>query len=52
VNPWNLELMQDLLQKAITDDELVDNAYELNKVVLKQKYNYSEGLAKLRSLYL
>ena len=52
VNPWNLELIQELLQKAITDDELVDKAKELNKEVLKQKYSYHVGVTKLRSLYL
>jgi glycosyltransferase involved in cell wall biosynthesis len=52
VNPWNLELIQELLQKAITEDDLVDRANELNKEVLKQKYSYRDGLSKLRSLYL
>ena len=52
VNPWNLELIQELLQKAITEDEVVDKAKELNKEVLKQKYSYNVGVTKLRSLYL
>ena len=52
VNPWDLELIRDSLNKALTDDVLVDHAYEINFKVLNQEYNYNDGIAKLRSLYL
>ena len=48
VNPWDLELIRDSLNKALTDDVLVDHAYEINFKVLNQEYNYNDGIAKLR----
>jgi glycosyltransferase involved in cell wall biosynthesis len=52
VNPWDLNLIRESIRKAITDDTLVDLASELNFKVLKQKYNYDDGISKLRALYL
>jgi glycosyltransferase involved in cell wall biosynthesis len=52
VNPWDLNLIRESIRKAITDDTLVDQASELNFKVLQQKYNYDDGISKLRALYL
>ena len=52
VNPWELNLIRESIRKAITDDTLVDLASELNFKVLQQKYNYDDGISKLRALYL
>ena len=52
VNPWDFNLIRESLLKAITDDSLVDRAYEQNIKVLKQKYNYDIGISRMRELYL
>jgi len=52
VNPWDLNLIRESIQKAITEDMLVDEASEINFKVLQQKYNYNDGISKLRALYL
>ena len=52
VDPWDLDLIQDSLQKAVSDDQLVNNALLLNRETLIEKYNYDIGVKKLRDLYL
>ena len=52
VNPWDFNAIRESLYKAITDDALVDHAYDLNLKSLTQDYNYDDGVAKLRKLYL
>jgi len=52
VDPWDLDLIQDSLQKAVSDDQLVNNALLLNREILIEKYNYDIGVKKLRDLYL
>ena len=52
VNPWDLDLLRESLLKGLTDNFLVDSAYEQNKEVLKQEYNYIIGISRMRKLYL
>jgi len=52
VNPWDINIIRESLLKAITDDSLVDRAYELNKKVLQLEYNYNIGLSRMSRLYL
>ena len=52
VNPWDFNAIRESLYKAITDDTLVDHAFDLNLKSLTQNYNYDDGVAKLRKLYL
>ena len=52
VNPWDFNAIRESLYKAITDDALVDHAFDLNLKSLTQNYNYDDGVAKLRKLYL
>lgn len=52
VNPWDFNAIRESLYKAITDDALVDHAFDLNLKSLTQNYDYDDGVAKLRKLYL
>ena len=52
VDPWNFDLIHDALLKALSDDQLVNNALVLNQEILIEKYNYDDGVKKLRGLYL
>jgi len=52
VNPWDINIIRESLLKAITDDSLVDRAYEQNKKVLQLEYNYNIGLSRMSRLYL
>ena len=52
VDPWDFNTIRESLLKAITDDSLVDRAYEQNIKVLQLEYNYKIGISKMRSLYL
>ena len=52
VNPWDFTAIRESLYKAITDDALVDHAFDLNLKSLTQNYDYDDGVAKLRKLYL
>ena len=52
VNPWDFNAIRESLYKAITDDARVDHAFDLNLKSLTQNYNYDDGVAKLRKLYL
>jgi glycosyltransferase involved in cell wall biosynthesis len=52
VDPWNFDLIHDSLLKALSDDQLVNNALVLNREILIKKYNYDDGVKKLRELYL
>lgn len=52
VDPWNFDSIRDSLLRAVSDDQLVDNALFVNRIILKKKYNYDDGVKKLRELYL
>ena len=52
VDPWDFTTIRESLLKAITDDSLVDRAYEQNIKVLQLEYNYKIGISRMRSLYL
>jgi glycosyltransferase involved in cell wall biosynthesis len=52
VNPWDLDSIKESILKAITDDNLVDQAAILNHKVLQSKYSLKEGKLKLKQLYL
>lgn len=52
VNPWDLDSIKESILKAITDDNLVDQAAILNHKVLQSKYSLKEGKLKLNQLYL
>ena len=52
VDPWDFNVIRESLFKAITDDAFVDQAFDLNLKSLTQNYNYEDGVAKLRKLYL
>lgn len=52
VDPWNIESIKDSIFRAISDNFLVDNASDINREVLKEKYALKDGIRKLRQLYL
>ena len=52
VDPWDFNVIRESLFKAITDDAFVDHAFDLNLKSLTQNYDYDDGVAKLRKLYL
>ena len=52
VDPWNFDSIRVSLLRAVSDDQLVDNAVFVNRNILKEKYNYEDGVKKLRELYL
>ena len=52
VDPWDIESIVQALQISLTDDNLVNNASELNRVVLNKEYDIKIGLQNLRSIYL
>ena len=52
VDPWDFNAIRESLLKAITDDSLVDRAYEQNIKVLQLEYNYKIGILRMKSLYL
>lgn len=52
VDPWNIESIMDSIVLAINDNSLVDKASDLNKKILKKKYDLKDGTQKLRELYL
>jgi glycosyltransferase involved in cell wall biosynthesis len=52
VDPWDLDAIRDAILKAVSDDNLVDEAVVLNHRLLREKYSLKEGKSKLRQLYL
>ena len=52
VDPWDLDAIRDAILKAVSDDNLVDQAVVLNHRLLREKYSLKEGISKLRQLYL
>jgi glycosyltransferase involved in cell wall biosynthesis len=52
VDPWDLDAIRDAILKAVSDDNLVDEAVVLNHRLLQEKYSLKEGKSKLRQLYL
>jgi glycosyltransferase involved in cell wall biosynthesis len=52
VNPWDFDEIRESLYKAITDDALIDDAFDLNLKSLTKNYDYNVGVAKLKQLYL
>jgi glycosyltransferase involved in cell wall biosynthesis len=52
IDPWDLAAISDAIIRAITDDELVDNAVQLNRKILKEKYDLKKGVLKLKEIYL
>ena len=52
VDPWDLRAISQSIDKAITDDELVDSAVAVNRAQLKSKFDLGHGLEVLRNLYL
>jgi glycosyltransferase involved in cell wall biosynthesis len=52
VEPWDIESIKKYILVAIGDNVLVDNASEMNKQILKDKYSLNEGIKQLRKLYL
>lgn len=51
VDPWDIDGIARALQISLTDDDLVDNASEMNRLILNRKYDLNIGLKRLRSLY-
>jgi glycosyltransferase involved in cell wall biosynthesis len=51
VDPWDIEGIKQSIRKALTDDEMVDKAVEINTNVLNVKYSLAEGTRKLKELY-
>lgn len=52
VDLWDLDAIRDAILKAVSDDNLVDQAVALNHRLLREKYSLKEGKSKLRQLYL
>jgi glycosyltransferase involved in cell wall biosynthesis len=52
VEPWDIESIKQCIVASISNNELVDHASKLNKQILQEKYSLTEGLQKLRKLYL
>ena len=51
VDPWDICGIVKALRISLTDELLVDNASEINRQVLNEKYQLKVGLHNLRSLY-
>lgn len=52
VEPWDIESIKECIVASVSNNELVDHASKLNKQILQEKYSLTEGLQKLRELYL
>jgi glycosyltransferase involved in cell wall biosynthesis len=52
VDPWDLISIRENLQKALTDDLLVDRAFAINRMTLNEKFSIEVGISRLKSLYL
>jgi|694.fasta_scaffold126059_2 hypothetical protein len=51
VDPWNIDEIEKVLRISLTDNDLVDRASELNRIILNQEYDISVGYKKMRALY-
>jgi hypothetical protein len=51
VDPWDLEEIERAVQRALTEDTLVDASVELNRKILDKKYNLGTGISNLREIY-
>jgi len=51
VDPWDIEGITEILAKALTDDELVDRASNINVQTLRKKYDWEIGLSELVRIY-
>jgi glycosyltransferase involved in cell wall biosynthesis len=52
VDPWDLDSIQEALRQALSDNVLVDSASTINRKILHEKYSMSEGVTRLREIYL
>jgi glycosyltransferase involved in cell wall biosynthesis len=52
LDPWDIAGIERALKMSLTDDDLVDKASEINRIVLNKKYDLKIGLKRLRSLYI
>ncbi len=52
VDPWDLDSIQEALRQALSDNTLVDSAITINHKILYEKYSMSEGVTRLREIYL
>jgi glycosyltransferase involved in cell wall biosynthesis len=52
VDPWDLDSIQEALKQALSNDALVDSASRINHKMLHEKYSMSEGVTRLREIYL
>jgi glycosyltransferase involved in cell wall biosynthesis len=52
VDPWNFEDIERSLIQGLTNDYLVDSASELNRDILRKKYNREIGIRNLRNIYI
>ena len=51
VEPWDLESVANAIRIALSDDQLVDTAKEINKDSLEKNYSLTDGISRLRELY-
>jgi len=51
VDPWDIKKIVEILGKALTDDDLVDNASTANIQTLCRKYDWEIGLNQLVHVY-
>ncbi len=51
VDPWGFAEINQAFVQALTDDNLVDSAVEINREVLRRKYNLNQGLQNIRNIY-
>jgi glycosyltransferase involved in cell wall biosynthesis len=51
VDPWDIAGISKLLQRALLDDELVNQAALVNFETLKEKYDWETGLTNLVRIY-
>jgi glycosyltransferase involved in cell wall biosynthesis len=52
VDPWDLDSIQEALREALSNNALVDSASTINYHMLQEKYSMSEGVTRLREIYL
>jgi glycosyltransferase involved in cell wall biosynthesis len=51
VDPWEIDDIARKILIALEDDEMVDKAAVINMETLHQKYNFTEGIKIISSLY-
>jgi glycosyltransferase involved in cell wall biosynthesis len=52
VDPWDLDSIQKALKQSLQDDALVDSAIQANLSVLREKFSWSDGVTRLKNIYL